>query len=64
MPATTAKQARTMRAAAHGADFPAAKKIRASMSPKQIAEFSHTKAEGPSHSYNWRSRRNLKRGKA
>lgn len=51
-----------MRAAAHGADFPKAEKVRASMTPKQIDDFSHLKAEGPSHTYNWRSRRNLKRG--
>lgn len=62
MPAKSIKQARLMRAAEHGADFPKAKAIRASMSPGQIKEFTHT--SNASHAYNWRTRKNLRRGKA
>jgi len=69
MPAKSERQARLMRAAAHGADFPLAKKVRASMTPEQMADFSQTakaqavKPSGESHAYNWRSRKNLKRGR-
>ena len=42
MPAKSAKQARLFRAAKHGATFPMAKKIRASMSDSKMAEFEHT----------------------
>lgn len=42
MPAKTAKQARLMRAAAHGADVKKARDLRARMSPSQIKEFEHT----------------------
>ena len=66
MPAKSEAQARLMRAAEHGADFPKAKAIRESMSPEQIQDFSRTSAEDASNQtnrYNWRSRRNLKRGR-
>lgn len=78
MPARSQKQARTMRAAAAGADFPLAKKLRQTMTPKQLAEFSHTtpehktraagkqraalRAHTESARYDNRSRNNLKRG--
>jgi hypothetical protein len=79
-----------MGAAEHGADFPLAKKLRASMTHQQLHDFAvgseknkpervtpakpraprtprPTTAAAPdpnheSHSYNWRSRANLKRG--
>lgn len=41
MPAKTEKQARLMRAAAHGATFAKAKSLRQAMSLKQLKEFSH-----------------------
>jgi hypothetical protein len=41
-PAVSKAQAHLMRAAEHGAQFPAAKKLRASMTLKQIAEFART----------------------
>lgn len=59
MPAKSAKQARLFQAAAHGADFPKAAKLRETMTPKQLREFSKPE----SHSFNWRSRAGLKRGK-
>jgi hypothetical protein len=65
MPAKSEAQARLMRAAEHGADFPKAKAIRASMSPEQIQDFSRTgeDASNQTNRYNWRSRKNLKRGR-
>ena len=42
-PAKSTKQANLMRAAEHGAQFPMAKKVRASMTPEQMQEF----AQGP-----------------
>lgn len=54
MPAESEKQARLMRAALHGAEFPKAKQIRASMSRQQISEFTHTATRQPdveSHVY-------------
>ena len=62
MPAKSQKQARVMRAAAHGVDFPLAKRLRESMTPEHLRDFSQF--EGESHSYNWRSRNNLKQNKA
>ncbi len=65
-PAKSRKQANLMRAAEHGASFPKAKAIRKSMTPAQIKDFTHTApgaASDASHSYNWRQRRNLKRGR-
>ena len=50
-----------MQASEHGADFPKAKQIRASMTPAQIREFAESKSD--THIYNWRSRNNLKRGR-
>ena len=42
MPAKSEKQARLMRAAAHGADFKKAREIRQSMTRQQMLDFSHT----------------------
>ena len=39
MPAKSLSQKRLMQAAAHGAKFPMAKKVRASMSPSQLHDF-------------------------
>ncbi len=39
MPAKSQRQANLMRAAANGAAFPAAQKIRTSMNPRQIQDF-------------------------
>ncbi len=49
MPAKSQAQRRLMAAAKHGADFPMAKKVRASMTDKQLSEFSHTSAKAPEH---------------
>lgn len=66
MPAKSEKQARLMRAAAHGATFKKAKDIRASMTPQQIKDFEHTKRQraadrknfqSEGYSYNNRDRR-------
>jgi hypothetical protein len=64
MPATSQKQRRLMAAALHGADFPKAKAIRRSMTDEQIKDFTHLKGtpHHESHSYDFRSRNNLKRG--
>lgn len=43
MPAKSAAQRRLMAAAEHGATFPMAKKVRASMSHAQMREFATTK---------------------
>lgn len=48
MPAKSKAQADLVRAAAHGATFPLAQKIRASMTPKQMQDFSETAAPPPS----------------
>lgn len=61
MPSVSSKQQRLMRAAEHGANFPKAKQIRASMTPAEIREFAESKSD--THVYNWRSRNNLKRGR-
>jgi Protein of unknwon function (DUF3008) len=42
MPAVSVKQRRLMGAAEHGANFPMAKKIRASMTHKQMHDFAST----------------------
>ena len=39
MPAKSEKQRRLMAAAAHGADFPMAKKVRASMTKAQLHDY-------------------------
>jgi hypothetical protein len=39
MPAKSAKQARLFRAAAHGATFPLARKLRETMTVQQIKDF-------------------------
>jgi len=50
MPAKSQAQRRLMAAAKHGADFPMAKKVRASMTDKQLSEFSHTaSSKAPEH---------------
>ena len=42
MLAVSKAQANLMRAAEHGADFPKAKKLRASMTLKQLADYART----------------------
>ncbi len=49
MPAKSKATARLMQAARHGADFQMAKKVRASMTDKQLSEFSHTSVKAPEH---------------
>ena len=76
MPAKSKAQQRLISAAEHGANFPMAKKIRASMTPEQMHDFASGSMKGKpahvkpkhepyseTHSYNWRSRQNLKRGR-
>lgn len=75
MPAKSKAQARLMAAAEHGAAFPMARKLRASMTHQQLHDFAATKRsdlpahvkkrplEHEAHAYNWRSRTNLKRGR-
>jgi hypothetical protein len=41
MPAKSEAQRRLMAAAAHGATFPKARELRASLTPTQLEEFSH-----------------------
>ena len=45
MPAKSKAQANLMRAAAHGAEFAMAKKVRASMSEASLSHFTHTKSK-------------------
>lgn len=55
-----------MSAALHGADFPKAQKIRQSMDTADLREFAQkVKASGgsESHSYDWRTRQNLKQNR-
>lgn len=59
MPAKSQKQANLMRAALHGADFPKARQVRESMSRESLKDFART-VDHESHTYNWRSRNNLK----
>jgi hypothetical protein len=50
MPARSKAQRHVMAAAAHGASFPLAKKLRSSMSLSQLRDFSSTSEKGlPSH---------------
>lgn len=50
MPAKSKAQAKLMAAAEHGATFPAAKKIRASMTHQQMHDFAATPRKGlPNH---------------
>lgn len=50
MPAKSKAQANLMRAAEHGANFPMAKKVRASMSDASLKHFTHTKSANlPTH---------------
>lgn len=50
MPSKSKAQANLMRAAEHGAKFPMAKKIRASMAPASLHDFAATKsATMPAH---------------
>lgn len=49
-PARSKAQQRLFQAAAHGATFPAAKKLRASMTPAQLQEFAAGRMRGkPEH---------------
>jgi len=77
MPAQSKAQMSLMQAALRGATFDKAKEVRASMTTAQIEDFTKAPAHKPkprthappqtanreSHSYNWRTRANLKRGK-
>lgn len=66
MPAKSPAQARLMQAAKHGATFPKAKAIRQSMSRSQLDDFTNvdpSRFESESHSYNHRSRNNLRQHK-
>lgn len=50
MPAKSKSQARLMAAAEHGADFPMARKVRASMTHDQMHDFAATPRKGlPTH---------------
>jgi hypothetical protein len=50
MPSKSKAQQHTAGAAEHGANFPAAKAMRASMTPKQLHDFAATKTKGlPAH---------------
>jgi hypothetical protein len=50
MPSVSKSQQRPMQAAEHGATFPAAKQIRASMTPAQIDDFTGGSMKGkPEH---------------
>lgn len=46
MPSTSKKQRRLMGAAEHGATFPLAQKLRASMTHQQLHDFASTKEKG------------------
>ena len=46
MPAKSKAQANLMRAAEHGAQFPMAQKVRASMTHQQLHDFAATKTKG------------------
>ena len=46
MPAESKAQQHLMAAAAHGADFPMAKKLRAAMTLAQLKDFAETKTKG------------------
>lgn len=49
-PARSKSQQRLMGAAAHGADFPKAREVRASMSPKSLREYASGSTKGkPQH---------------
>jgi hypothetical protein len=47
MPAKSQKQANLMRAAAHGAQFPMAQKVRESMPLSSLADFASTEKPAP-----------------
>jgi hypothetical protein len=73
MPAKSKAQQRLMAAAEHGASFPAAKKLRQSMTRDQLHDFAATttktlpahapKSQHESYAYDWRQRSGLKRGR-
>jgi hypothetical protein len=66
MPAKSASQRRLMQAAKHGATFPKAKAIRESMTRSQLDDFTDVdpaRFESESHSYNARSRNNLRQNR-
>jgi len=75
MPAKSKAQQRLMAAAEHGADFPMAKKLRASMTHQQLHDFAsgsekgkpaHVKksADTESHAYNFRKHLPKGRGRS
>ena len=58
MPSVSKAQQRLMAAAEHGADFPMAKKLRASMSHRQLHDFAATKRKGlPAHAKKTRAKK-------
>ena len=60
MPAKSKAQANLMRAAEHGATFPMAREVRASMTPSQMHEFATTKSVSlPGHAASRHPHRNL-----
>jgi hypothetical protein len=66
MPAKSPSQFRLMQAAKHGATFPKAKAIRQSMTRSQLDDFTDVdpaRFEGESHSYNSKSRNNLRQNR-
>lgn len=66
MPAKSAKQHRLMMAAKHGATFPKAKQLRQSMTRSQLDDFTNvdpSRFESESHSYNAKSRNNLRQNR-
>lgn len=62
MPAKSKAQQRLAQAALHGADFPKAKRMRASMDRSDLKHFAAS-VEHEAHTYDWRTRNNLKRGR-
>lgn len=64
MPAKSKAQANLMRAAAHGASFAKAREVRASMTPDQLADFTHTKSANlPPHVKKGNRYADLRRGR-
>lgn len=61
MPSVSRAQRRLMGAAEHGADFPMARKLRASMSHEQLHDFASTKESSlPDHVDHQRAMHHLK----
>lgn len=63
MPAKSRAQQRLMQAAQNGAQFPAAQKIRQTMTPAQVKDFTQRPIESEVHTYDWRTRQNLKQNR-